>query len=180
MGGALVVSGDRLVALWLGESYAAARLVVRLAVAAVALQFLCYTLEGILDADDPRHLRPRAQLLCAAVFVAALGTGALLGASALGVAAAQLAASLAQTALYVRLVARRYGLPRPRELAHGALTVGAAAALAGLLPRALLPPGAAQTVAAVALSGAAALALAAVARAAGVSWPSLLLGERNE
>src|SRR5206468_332834 len=136
--------------------------------------FFCYALEGVLDADDPGHRRPRAQLAACGLFAVGALAAVEARAGAGGILVAQLGAALLQTALYLRLVARRYGLPATRELLHGALTVGAGAALIGILGR-LAATGAAATVATCAAQALAAFALLALARASGASWPSLLL-----
>jgi hypothetical protein len=176
-GGALVTSGDRLAALWLGERFAAPALVLA-SVAAVALQFFCYALEGVLDADDGGHRRPRAQLAAAALFAVGALAAVEARAGAAGVVVAQLAASLAQTALYLALVARRYGLPTVRELLNGAVTVGGAAVLVGAAAR-WTGEGALATALAVAAQGVVALATALAARASGARWPELLLPRRR-
>ncbi len=178
-GGALATVGDRLVALWLGERFDAPQAVVRIGVAAVVLHFFCYALEGVLDADDPEHRRPRAQLAACGLFAVGVLASVEAHAGVGGILVAQLAAALLQTALYLRLVARRYGLPATRELLHGALTVGAAAALIGMVGR-FAAAGALATVATCAAQVVAALALFAAARSSGASWPTLLMPARSD
>lgn len=103
LGAPLVALGPRVVALWLGPAMATRPTLLRAAVAAAVLHFFCYALEGVLDAHDPRHRRPAAQLLAALAFAALAAACALGRAGAAGVAVAQLLASVFQTVLYLRL-----------------------------------------------------------------------------
>src|SRR5260370_5178950 len=67
--GVLAVSGDRLVEVWLGSQFSSYSTLGRWAVVAVGLQYFTYTLCGSLDAADPTHQRPRAQLIPAELFL---------------------------------------------------------------------------------------------------------------
>lgn len=177
MVGVLAASADRLTEVWLGPQFSGYSTLVRLAVVPVGLQYICYTLEGAIDAEDPEHQRPRTQFLASLLFFAGAGLAVIFHAGWPGIVAAQLVPSVVQVVLYTRLMARRYGLPPARELIHGALTVGLGAFLVGLPLRmggqglrgtALLSVGQLLVV----------LALLWMAWAAGVRWPSLVLGER--
>jgi hypothetical protein len=165
-GAALGTTGDRLVDLWLSGFHTPGG-IVRLSVTAVALQFFCYTLEGVLDADDPRHRRPRAQAVAALVFLVGAGAAMEMRSGAWGILLAQLGSSIVQTSLYLRLVARRYGLPSGNEIVHGALTIGGACAIIGATRAelALVVPGQAVGT----------LLLVVLARRAGVRWIELLI-----
>jgi hypothetical protein len=172
---ALAMSADRLVALWLGPRYAAQAAALRLSLVVIGVNFFCYTLEGAIDPADERDARPRAQLAAAAAFAVGVAAAARAHAGWPGVLVAQLAAVLAQAALYLAILARRYGLPAPRELVHGAVTVGAGCALVGVVAR-RGGAGARATVVLALAEAATALALVALARAAGARWPALVLG----
>lgn len=180
---ALGMSADRLVALWLGGRYATEAAALRLSILVIGLHFLCYTLEGALDPKDDRDARPQAQLAAVAVFVVGVMIAARARAGWPGVLAAQLVAAVVQVALYFVVLARRYGLPRGREVVHGAVTVGLGCALVGIIARDA-EPGARTTVVLVAAEAVAAMAFVALARAAGARWPALILGnfrsERRE
>ncbi len=115
-GVALTSLAGVLVALWLGSHFAGTESALSLSVAAVVLQFFCYTLEGVLDADDPQKERPRAQLLAAGLFVIAALVGIEARAGAAGVLLAQLCTSIGLTALYLRQITNRYGLPQARSI----------------------------------------------------------------
>ncbi|HXU68706.1 MAG TPA: hypothetical protein VN947_05230 [Polyangia bacterium] len=172
---ALAMSADRLVGLWLGGRYAAEAAALRLSILVIGLHFLCYTLEGALDPKDERDARPQAQLAAAAVFVVGVMVAAKARAGWPGVLAAQLVAAAVQTALYLVVLARRYGLPAARELVHGAVTVGIACGLVGLVAR-RSGSGARGTLVLVGAEAATAIVFVALARAAGARWPGLVLG----
>jgi O-antigen/teichoic acid export membrane protein len=172
---ALGMSGDRVVSLWLGERYAATPLVLRCSVIVIGLHFFCYTLEGVLDPLDDQNRRPRAQLVAAGLFCLGVAAACGLHAGWPGVFLAQLAAVLLQTALYLRMLAARYGLPESRELIHGALTVGGGCTLIGFFARGA-GTGSGPTAFLVASEAAAAVVLVMMARRAGVRWLGLLLG----
>ena len=169
------MSADRLVALWLGARYATEAAALRLSIAVIGLHFLCYTLEGALDPADDRDRRPQAQLASVAVFLMGVAVAARLHAGWRGILAAQLVAVTLQSALYLAILGRRYGLPAARELVHGAVTVGAGTLVVGVLARRAGADGGATVVLVVA-EAAAAVVLVALARAAGARWPALILG----
>src|SRR5215472_3040425 len=176
--GLLAASGDRLVALWLGDQFRAYGALVRVAVIAVGLQCLCGTLEGVIDAADPAHQRPRAQFMAVLLFFIGAGLSVAFAAGWPGIVMAQLVAAVVLAVLYTRLIARRYGLPSRRELYNGALTVGGAAFAAGL-PLRWTGHGLSSTVLLVSGQASAALIAFWLARSAGVRWPALILGERG-
>ncbi len=172
---ALGMSADRLVGLWLGPRYAAEAAALRLSLVVIGVHFFCYTLEGAIDPADERDARPRVQLAAAALFALGVGVAVRAHAGWPGVFAAQLVAVVAQAALYLVILARRYGLPAARELVHGAVTVGAGCALVGVIAR-RAGAGPRATVVLALAEAATALALVALARAAGARWPALVLG----
>ena len=177
----LAMSADRLVGVWLGARYASEAAALRLSLLVIGAHFLSYTLEGAIDPADERDDRPRAQLAAAALFVALVAVAAHAHAGWPGVFVAQLVAALVQVALYLGILARRYGLPAGREVFHGAVTVGAGCALAGVIAR-RAGAGPRATVVLALAEAVTALALVALARAAGARWPALILGlaERSE